>query len=234
VSYFQYIRVRPSIIPKEVWDDHCYTIPIADDGYIYLEIRRGMYSLKEAGILAFNQLVQKLKPAGYEPMMSFTPGLWRHRTKRTTFALCVDNFGAKYLSKADATHPINDVQAHCYDLTINWTGNLYCGLALDWHYDKGYVDISMPGYVARALKKFDHPAPLQPQHAPHQSTAHANHRSLLQTDSNAQPLDKQGTTRIQAINDTFMYYGRACDPCILPALNEIASEQASPETDTVA
>jgi hypothetical protein len=31
-----------------------------------------------------------------------------------------------------------------------------------------------------------------------------------------------------------MYYDRACDPCILPALNEIASEQASPTTNTIA
>jgi hypothetical protein len=38
---------------------------------------------------------------------------------------------------------------------------------------------------------------------------------------------------IQAISGTFLYYGRACDPCILPALNEIASEQASPTTDTI-
>jgi hypothetical protein len=33
---------------------------------------------------------------------------------------------------------------------------------------------------------------------------------------------------------TFLYYCRACDPCILPALNEIGSEQASPSTDTTA
>ena len=64
-------------------------------------------------------------------------------------------------------HLIDTVKAH-YDLTIDWTGELYCGLALDWHYDKGrYVNISMPGYVTRALKKCDHPAPLHPQHAPH-------------------------------------------------------------------
>ena len=61
MSYCQYIHVRPSIIPKEVWDDHRYNIPIADNGYIYLEIRRSMYGLKEAGIFAFNQLVKKLK-----------------------------------------------------------------------------------------------------------------------------------------------------------------------------
>jgi hypothetical protein len=125
MSYFQYIRVRPAIIPKEVWDDRRYTIPIAS---------RGMYGLKEAGILAFNQLIQKLKPAGYEPM-PFTSGLWRHRTKRTTFALCVDDFGVKYFSKVDAMHLIETVKAH-YDLTIDWDGKLYCGLALDWHYDE--------------------------------------------------------------------------------------------------
>ena len=234
MSYFQYIRVRPSIIPKEVWDDHRYTIPIASDGYVYLEIRRGMYSLKEAGILAFNQLIQKLKPAGYEPML-FTPGLWRHRTKHTTFALCVDDFGVKYFSTADATHLIDAVKAH-YDLTVDWTGKLYYGIALDWHYDKGYVDIFMPGYVTRKLKTFNHPAPLRSQHAPHQWSAPIYGSGKPQDptpDSKARPLDKQGTTRIQAINSTFMHYGRACDPCILPALNEIASEQASPMTDTI-
>ena len=196
MSYFQYIRVQPSIIPKEVWDDHRYTmIPITDDGYVYLEIRWGMYSLKAASILAFNQLIQKLKHAGYEPM-PFTPGFGRHRTKRTTFALCVDNFGVKYFSTADATHLINAVRVH-YDLTIDWTGILYCGLTLNWHYHKGYVDISMPGYVTRALKKFNHPAPPRPQHAPHQWSAPIYRSRKPQDptpDSKAQPLDKQGTT----------------------------------------
>jgi hypothetical protein len=133
-------------------------------------------------------------------------------------------------------HLIETVKAH-YDLTIDWDGKLYCGLALDWHYDKGFVDISMPGYVARALKKFDHPTPSRPQHAPNQWSApiYGSRKPQVPTlDSDAQPLDQQGTTRIQAINGTFMHYGRACDLCILPALNEIASEQASPTTDTVA
>ena len=35
-------------------------------------------------------------------------------------------------------------------------------------------------------------------------------------------------TRVQAINGTFLYYARAVDPCMLPALNEIQSQQAKP------
>jgi hypothetical protein len=167
-SYFQYIRyirVRPSVIPQEVWDDQRYNIPIAADGYVYVKIPCSMYGLKEAGVIAFNQLVQKLDPSGYEPM-PFTPGLWCHRTKRTTFALCVNDCGVKYFSVPDALHLINAVKSN-HDLTIHWSGALYCGLTLDWHYDEGYVDVSMPGYVDRALTKFAHPAPLRPQHAPH-------------------------------------------------------------------
>jgi hypothetical protein len=234
MAYFQYMRVQPSAIPQEVWDDPRYDIQIAADGYIYLEIRRGMYGLKEAAIIAFNQLVKKLAPAGYSPT-PFTPGLWRHHTRPTTFVLCVDDFGVKYFSKADAQHLIDAVKAH-YELTVDWSGSLYCGLTLDWHYDEGYVDVSMPGYVDRALKKFNHPPPPQKQHAPHQwvEPAYGSRRPQDPTPtSTAPPLDQHGTTRIQSISGTFLYYGRACDPCILPALNELASEQASPTTDTI-
>jgi hypothetical protein len=165
MSYFQYMRVQQSVIPQEVWNDPRYDIQVAADGYVYLQIRRGMYGLKEAAIIAFNQLVAKLAPAGYAPT-PYTPGLWRHNTKRTTFVLCVDDFGVKYFSKDDAQHLINAIKAH-YELTVDWTGSLYCGLTLDWNYANGHVDVSMPTYVDRALKKFNHPAPSQKQHAPH-------------------------------------------------------------------
>jgi hypothetical protein len=124
-----------------------------------------MYGLKEAAIIAFNQLVTKLAPASYKPA-PFTPGLWCHHTKKTTFVLCVDNFGVNYFSQPDAQHLIDAIKAH-YELTIDWSGLLYCGLTLDWHYDQGYVDVSMPGYVDRALTKFNHIPPTRKQHAPH-------------------------------------------------------------------
>ena len=193
-----------------------------------------MDGLKEDGSIAFNQLVTKLDPHGYKPL-PFTPGLWRHRTKTTTFVLCVDNFGVKYFSTADAHHLINALTSN-YELTIDWPGSLYCGLTLDWHYDQGYVDVSMPGYVDQALTKFNHPAPLRKQHAPHRWVEPAYGFKKPQTPtakSTAKPLDASGTTRVQAINGTFMYYGRGVDPCILVALNEIASKQAAPTTTTV-
>jgi hypothetical protein len=72
MAYYQYICVPQLVIPEEVWDNSRYHIHITDDGYVYLEVRRGMYGLKEAAIIAFNQLVKKLAPSGYKPM-AFTP-----------------------------------------------------------------------------------------------------------------------------------------------------------------
>ena len=69
-----------------------------------------MYVLKEAGIIAFNNLFQNLAPFGYEPM-PYTPDLWRHKAKPTTFTLCVEDFGIKYFSKADADHFIHALQS---------------------------------------------------------------------------------------------------------------------------
>ena len=57
MQYYQYIRVLPNMVPQEVWDDSCYNTPIATDGFIYLEVQRGMYGLKEEGFIDFDQLV---------------------------------------------------------------------------------------------------------------------------------------------------------------------------------
>ena len=49
---------------------------IANNRYVYIEISKGMHGLNEAGILAFNYLVENLDPHGYYPVW-YTPGLWK-------------------------------------------------------------------------------------------------------------------------------------------------------------
>ena len=210
-----------------------YNIIVEADGYVYFEIRKGMYGLKEAGILAFKQLVTNLAPHGYEPM-KFTPGLWRHTSLPTTFTLCVDDFGVKYFNKTHAHHLINAVKAN-YECTTDWTGSLYCGLNLVWHYNDGYVDVSMDGYVSRALRRFKHiPSSNRVQHSPHPWNAPIYGRKEAQQptkQSTSPPLDAPATKRIQAISGTFLYYSEI-DPCIKPCLNSIGTEQASPTEST--
>ena len=80
--------------------------------------------------------------------------------------LCIDNFGVKYFSKSDINHLINSLQTN-YKLSTDFTGSNYCGLTIDWDYDRQFVDISMPGYIDKALKKFQR-VPKTPQYLPHE------------------------------------------------------------------
>eukprot|EP00957_Ditylum_brightwellii_P183809 14000828-Ditylum_brightwellii.AAC.1 len=61
------------------------------DGHIYVEIRKGMYGLPQAGCIAHGQLVKHLDKRGYQPVQH-TPGLWRHETRDITFSLIADDF----------------------------------------------------------------------------------------------------------------------------------------------
>jgi hypothetical protein len=67
---------------------------LAVDGWAYREIRKVMYGLKQAGLLA-NQLLQKiLAPFRYYPARH-TPGIWLHKKIPIAFSLIVDNFTVK-------------------------------------------------------------------------------------------------------------------------------------------
>ena len=74
-------------------------------GYIYVEIRRSIYGLLQAGALENKGLKGNLAPHGYFEA-PHTPGLWRQITRPIYFSLVVDDFGVKYINKADTDHPI--------------------------------------------------------------------------------------------------------------------------------
>jgi hypothetical protein len=136
-------------------------------GWVYIEIRKGMYGLKQAGLLA-NQLLQtRLAPFGYYPARH-TPGLWLHKTRPISFTLVVDDFAVKYVGKQHEEH-LRNALLRTYELTTDWTATVYSGTTLKWDYDRRTCDISMPGYVSNVLSKFQHDSPKHP--LSHLSTA---------------------------------------------------------------
>ena len=161
----EYMRIHSRYFDKEIRNLYNLHDKINQDGYVYCEIQLGMYGLKQAAILAYKLIHERLEPAGYYPINE-SNGLWKHKTRKTIFALCVDDFGVKYHSKEDAQHLIDALGTH-YDITVDWSGRNYCGLTLDWHYKDGYVDVSMPKYIIEALQQFQHTKPTRIQHTPH-------------------------------------------------------------------
>ena len=197
---------------------------IADDGYVYCEIQRGMYGLKQAAILAYNQLKRNLQKHGYY-QLPFTDGLWGHKTrKKTIFALCVDDFGVKYFNKDDVKHLIQILQKY-YPISLDWDGKNYCGLTLSWHYDKGYVNIEMPGYIKKVLNNHQHPTPPNPQYVPHKWTkpAYGRKTQYAPAPDTSPKLDAKEKQKVQSIVGSLLYYAHALDPSILTVLNEIST-----------
>eukprot|EP00804_Cyclotella_cryptica_P001979 CCRYP_007399-RA/>CCRYP_007399-RA protein AED:0.38 eAED:0.38 QI:0/0/0/1/0/0/2/0/385 len=160
---YKYMRIKADLIPDAFRDAYNLWDKIYN-GYVYMEIRRGCYWLPQADILANKLLKQRLATDGYFEL-PHTPGLFKHISRPVQFSLVVDDFGIKYTGQQHLDHLIASIKKH-YNVTVDHTGSLYCGITLNWQYNKGFLDISMPGYVQKQLIKYNHPKPKQPVHTP--------------------------------------------------------------------
>jgi hypothetical protein len=229
---FEYMKMLLSRFPAEIVQKYNLNA-LAVDGWVYIEIRKGMYGLKQAGLIA-NQLLQtRLAPFGYYPARH-TPGLWLHKTRPISFTLVVDDFAVKYVGKQHPEH-LRNALLRTYELTTDWTATVYSGMTLKWDYDKRTCDISMPGYVANVLSKFQHDAPKHPQHTPSQYvTPVYGAKTQYATKDETPPLTAQKCLTIQKVTGSVLYYARAVDPTVLMPLNDIATEQTKATEKTQA
>ncbi len=156
----EYLKIHLSQIPEEVIDEYNLRDIATPDGYVYIKVTKGMYGLPQAGLLANELLEKRLNEHGYKQSM-LIPGLWKHDTWDITFTLVVDDFGIKYIAKADAIHLMETLKQN-YKITEDWSGSKYIGLTFDWDYENRKVHLSMPGYVQKSLKRFEHTAPKKP------------------------------------------------------------------------
>jgi hypothetical protein len=219
-----------NIIPDEIIMQYNLK-ELEHDGKVYIEIQKGMYGLPQAGILANNLLIERLDAFGYYPV-EFTPGLWRHKWRPIIFSLVVDDFGVKYMGKEHADHLVQALMTH-YTIAIDWTGETFRGITLKWDYNKRTVDLSMPGYIEKALLKFQHAKPDKPVNAPYKHTPiiYGAKQQYAVEDTSPRLSDK-AITRVQNIVGTLLYYVRAVDSTLAAALSTISSQQANGTQET--
>eukprot|EP00804_Cyclotella_cryptica_P008225 CCRYP_015155-RA/>CCRYP_015155-RA protein AED:0.23 eAED:0.17 QI:0/0/0/1/1/1/3/0/935 len=196
-----------------------------EHGWIYVRIDLGMYSLLQAGILANKLLAKRLAKAGYY-QCQHTQGLWRHVWRPITFCLVVDDFGIKTVGLKHAKHLQQELEMH-YECSMDWKGELFCGVRLNWDYKNRTVRLSMPNFVRSALHKFAHPQPAHPQHSPYKAapiTYGSTTQENLTDDTPSLSPDK--IKFIQQVVGTFLFFGRAVDPTLAAASSSIASRQS--------
>ena len=230
---YEYMRIPISQIPDKIIELYNLTPLIYKDA-VYVEIRKGMYGLPQAGRIANDKLVPILKDAGYI-QSDHIPGLFKHTTRPTAFCLVVDDFGVKYVGKEHAEHLAETLQKAGYKITMDWEGKQFCGITLDWDYENGTVDLSMPGYVEKALQRFEHPIPAKPEDSPHAwiQPNYGAKQQMTQDPDESPPLEAKGIKTLQEVIGTFLFYGRAIDNTMLTALGTLASAQTKGTRDTM-
>ena len=85
----------------------------------------------------------------------------------------------------------------------------------------------MPGYIERALHRFQHPTPTKPEHSPHpwqKPTFSAKTQFALFPDATA-ALDAADKRCVLEVLGTLLFYARAIDSTLLAAIGELATEQ---------
>ena len=227
----EYVRIHISQISQEFIDEYNLT-EYEHNGWIYFEITKGVYGLKQSGKLANDLLTERLDPYGYYQCPT-TPGLWCHRWRPISLILIVDDFGIKYVEKRHAKHLLHALQRN-YKVTTDWTGSKFAGIDIDWNYNKRMARLTMNRYIADMLLKYNHPKPSKPQHSPHahRPITYGAKEQVLPEDDNSPPLEADEVTRIQGIIGSLLYYARAVDNKLLATLSTISSQQAKATENT--
>ena len=228
----EYMKIHQDDIPQDILEQYQAVQFMDNKGYVYFKITKGMYGFKQAAILAYHQLKENMSKHDYYHI-PHTMEMWKHKSRPTTFCLCVDDFGIKYESLKDAQHLIAALQEY-YKITIDWSGKHYCGLTLDWDYEKQFVGISMPGYINSLLSRIHHQTPKRSVDTPHKWTAsvYGQKQQLAPQVDSSPLLSSDAVGKLQSCNGLLLFYARAVDPSMLVALNEIVTKQAKPTEDT--
>lgn len=139
MEHYEYMRIPIQHIPANIMQQYNLQ-DLGHNGFVLPEIRKGMYGLPQAGLIANTRLVKHLATYGYH-QAPHTPGLYTHETRPISFTLVVDDFGVKYVGKEHALHLLTALQT-IYTVTTDWSGTKYCGMSLNWNYKHGTVDVS--------------------------------------------------------------------------------------------
>ena len=99
----EYMRLKIDDMSDNIIKQYQLREKATKDGYVYVEINKGMYGLPQAGIIAQQLLEKRLDAAGYH-QSTITPGFWTHDWRPISFALCIDDFGVKYVGEEHAKH----------------------------------------------------------------------------------------------------------------------------------
>ena len=119
----EHVKIKCDLMPQEMKNEHDLQEKVTNDGWVCVEMKKGMCGLKQAGVLA-NDNLEKLPKQDGHVKTKFTPGSWKHKTRPVMFNSCVDDFGAQCVGREHAEHLIATLKKYYEDVTIDWEGEI--------------------------------------------------------------------------------------------------------------
>ena len=74
------------LFPEDIIDKYVLITLVHSDGCVYIKIKEGMYGLKQAAILVYTQLANRLRDSGYIHITG-SAGMCKHYTRPTIVCL---------------------------------------------------------------------------------------------------------------------------------------------------
>ena len=229
---FEYMKMHLRNIPQEIIGQYKLTNLVAPNGYVYIEIRRAMYGLKQSGFIANKQLKEVFGKAGYYAS-KHTPGLFLHNMRPINFTLVVDDFGVKYTNNNDALHLVNTLRAN-YPIKEDWLGKRYIGIDLDCDYENRTLQTCMLNYTLSSLLQFQHPQPSRSQHAPFKYSPRTYGTKTHMTKIDSSPrMNPSQRKHLDQVTGKFLYTACAIADIIMHSLNDLSTQTHSGTQKTV-
>ena len=104
------------------------------NGYVYVEIRRSIYGLPQAGAISNKVLKNKTRPTWLFWGHTHSRIMETHHTPHLLFPCC-RWFWCKIHRQCRHIPPYCCTEKH-YEFSEYWTGGLYCGITLNCNYDQ--------------------------------------------------------------------------------------------------
>ena len=95
--------MKLELFPDDIIKEYNLRNKVDATGNFHCKVRRGMYGLPQAGIIAQELLKKGLLKAGYT-QSKVTPGYWKHEWRPLSFTLVVDDFCVKYIGAEHVQH----------------------------------------------------------------------------------------------------------------------------------
>jgi len=198
---------------------------------VYFEVNKGMYGLKQAGLLANDRIVTLFDKHGYK-QSKYIPQLFFSEDKSTAFCLVVDDL----LIKANEAN--RDKLYEClrtqYEIVTDNTGSKYLNIDIRRDKTNKLAGLSMRGYLDRLITRFDHWAGTRTAHSPgiYQPPSYGVKTQYAEPEDTKEKLSAADTLTLQQLVGGMLYYTRAIDATSMHETNKLGSDQST-ATETI-